>query len=56
MTLVLTTEYIRYEIGRHEENRWLEWNQNLERIAASHVNIVAANNKYDQVRYRHLLQ
>ena len=37
----------RYEIGRHEPERWLEWNENLRRIAASPTNIIAANNYYD---------
>lgn len=38
----------RYEIGRHEEERWRTWNDNLARIAARRGNVVAANNRYDQ--------
>lgn len=39
----------RYEIGRHEPERWERWNSNLEKIARGQFNIVAANNRYDQV-------
>jgi hypothetical protein len=37
----------RYEIGRYENARWLEWNQNLEKIARKPGNVVGANNLYD---------
>jgi hypothetical protein len=37
----------RYEIGRYERARWLEWNQNLEKIARKPGNVVGANNLYD---------
>lgn len=39
----------RYEIGRYSAERWKEWNQNLERIASKTQNLIAANNRYDQV-------
>ena len=35
----------RYEIGRTETNRWMEWTDNLRRIASKPGNFVAANNK-----------
>lgn len=37
----------RYEIGRYQRRRWLEWNVNLRRIAANPNNVIAANNLYD---------
>ena len=39
----------RYEIGRHSADRWQEWNTNLERIASKPDNLIAANNRFDQV-------
>jgi hypothetical protein len=40
----------RYEIGRHEADRWIQWNENIRRIAQRPQNTIAANNRYDQVR------
>ena len=40
----------RYEIGRHDKDSWLLWNENLRRIASHPHNTVAANNRYDQVQ------
>ncbi len=37
----------RFEIGRHDPERWRLWNQNLRAIAAHPRNVVAANNLYD---------
>ena len=37
----------RYEIGRYEEDRWSQWNDNLQKIAAKPGNVVGANNLYD---------
>lgn len=37
----------RYEIGRHEADRWNQWNHNLQKIAAKPGNVVGANNLYD---------
>ena len=37
----------RYEIGRYEEDRWSQWNHNLQKIAAKPGNVVGANNVYD---------
>lgn len=37
----------RYEIGRYDRPRWLEWNDNLQRIARRPGNVVGANNMYD---------
>jgi len=39
----------RYEIGRHDKDSWMLWNENLRRIASHPHNTVAANNRYDQV-------
>jgi len=39
----------RYEIGRHDKESWMLWNENLRRIASHPHNTVAANNRYDQV-------
>lgn len=43
----------RFEIGRHEPERWRKWIQNLRLIASDPRNVVAANNMYDveYVRY-----
>ena len=38
----------RYEIGRHDFQRWTIWNNNLRRIAGVRGNVVGANNAYDQ--------
>jgi hypothetical protein len=35
----------RFEIGRHEPERWRAWNANLRAIASNPRNIVAANNR-----------
>jgi len=37
----------RYEIGRYEEDRWGQWNYNLQKIASKPGNVVGANNQYD---------
>jgi len=37
----------RYEIGRHETERWQSWNENLHRIASKPHNTIGANNAYD---------
>jgi hypothetical protein len=39
--------FCRYEIGRHSVEQWVEWNENLRKIAANPRNVVAANNMYD---------
>lgn len=44
MILIAST---RYEIGRHDERRWRQWNENLVRIAGKNFNVIAANNLYD---------
>jgi hypothetical protein len=41
----------RYEIGRHELPRWLNWNENLRRISNKWYNTIAANNFYDKVSF-----
>ena len=43
----------RYEIGRYSPQRWMDWNQNLERIIAQPGNVIAANNLFDleYIRY-----
>ena len=43
----------RYEIGRHSEERWAQWNDNLQRVAAKKGNFVAANNVYDKYYIEH---
>ena len=50
---LLVVASTRYEIGRHEKERWEQWNANLRLIASRPGNIVAANNRYDQeyIRY-----
>ena len=40
--------HTRYELGRHTPEEWNLLNENLQRIAASPYNIIAANNLYDQ--------
>lgn len=40
--------HTRYELGRHTPEEWNLFNENLQRIAASPYNIIAANNLYDQ--------
>jgi len=47
-TSIIVIATTRYEIGRHNKERWQGWNENLRRIAANPYNVVAANNKYDQ--------
>ena len=37
----------RYEMGRHDANRWKNWNENLIKISKDPKNLVAANNEYD---------
>ena len=37
----------RYEMGRHDPNRWKSWNENLIKISKDPKNIVAGNNEYD---------
>ena len=41
----------RYEIGRHTAERWDQWNENIRLISQKPYNVIAANNRYDQVRY-----
>jgi len=37
----------RYEMGRHSKQRWVTWNKNLKKIAATPGNVIGANNLYD---------
>lgn len=44
---LLVVASTRYEIGRHDPQRWRSWNENLKAIARHPRNVVAANNRYD---------
>lgn len=48
-TSMIVIASTRYEIGRHESDRWELWNNNLRLLSANPNNIIAANNLYDQV-------
>lgn len=50
MILVAPT---RYEIGRHDEHSWQRLNENLQVIASSKANTLAANNLYDLEYMKH---
>ena len=52
-TTLIVIVSTRYEIGRHDPQRWIEWNENLKRISLNKNNVIAANNKYDQEYLRY---
>ena len=51
LNIFLNLFSFRYEIGRHRKSQWEKWNDNLRLISQSPYNVIAANNKYDQVRF-----